>query len=307
MDKPRFISPINVLLMTVLVLFWGSSFVIVKKLELDELLTPISIATFRFLVAGALFALALLYRRGKQINQDRTFQLRNALDLVLLALTGVTFFFIVQYTGIELAGASVSAILVCLLSPVLIAGFSVKLFGEHLSISQILGIGIAGGGALAVIVGGTLNLGSPDTFLTGSLLLLLTPLLWAAYSLLGKRMMQSHDAFALVAGSNILGGLFLVPISMAEGTLGLMLSMSVYAWFGILFLAVTCSFIGYYIWFHVLQQTGAATASSFLFAEPIVTIIFASIFSGENLSITTAIGTALIFLGVYLVAKKRSG
>ena len=44
--------------MVLLIIFWGSSFVVVKQL-LDVGLTPISVATFRFLLAGALFLVAL--------------------------------------------------------------------------------------------------------------------------------------------------------------------------------------------------------------------------------------------------------
>jgi drug/metabolite transporter (DMT)-like permease len=45
------ISRFNALLMLILILFWGSSFVVVK-IALEEGLDPITIATFRFLVFG---------------------------------------------------------------------------------------------------------------------------------------------------------------------------------------------------------------------------------------------------------------
>jgi drug/metabolite transporter (DMT)-like permease len=119
----RAISPLNVVLMLCLITFWGSSFVVVKT-TLEEGLTPIAIATFRFLAAGGLFTVALLM--NKSINSDYTLRVeaRDFPKLVLLALTGVTFFFVAQYTGIQMASASIAAILVCLLSPILISLFS---------------------------------------------------------------------------------------------------------------------------------------------------------------------------------------
>ena len=122
-------SPIrtfHVLLMLALILFWGSSFVVVK-IALKEGLTPIAIATFRFLVAGALFVLSLLYTKMNNRSYRLAIDKSDVPILLLLALTGVTFFFIAQYTGIEMAGASIAAILVTLLSPILITIVSSQL------------------------------------------------------------------------------------------------------------------------------------------------------------------------------------
>ena len=96
------ISSFNIFLMLTLILFWGSSFVVVKTL-LKEGLTPIAIATFRFLVAGGFSLFAVLFEKKR--NKSSIFLVENgdALTLLLLALTGVTFFFTVQYTGIQMA------------------------------------------------------------------------------------------------------------------------------------------------------------------------------------------------------------
>jgi drug/metabolite transporter (DMT)-like permease len=49
--------------MVLLIIFWGSSFVVVKVL-LGDGLSPIAVATFRFLVAGVLFLIALWQKDG---------------------------------------------------------------------------------------------------------------------------------------------------------------------------------------------------------------------------------------------------
>jgi drug/metabolite transporter (DMT)-like permease len=299
------ISPLHAFLMITLILFWGSSFVVVKT-ALKEGLTPIAMATFRFLTAGGLFIAALAVRKALNRNYRLLTELKDAPILMFLSLSGVTFFFMAQYTGIKLAGASVAAILVCLLSPTLITLFSAKIFKEYLSRSQVLGMGIAAAGTFIVIAGGTMADQSGAAFLTGSLILLSTPFLWAAYSLLGKRTVKEYDAFLVVSYVNILGGFCLVPFSLAEGSLCQIVTISLYGWLAILFLASTCSLLGYFIWFYVLGQIGSAAASSFLFAEPLVTAIFAIVFAGEELSPLVPVGGLLIFAGVYAVTKKHT-
>jgi drug/metabolite transporter (DMT)-like permease len=300
----RTISPFNVVLMVCLITFWGSSFVVVKA-TIQEGLTPIAIATLRFIVAGGLFACALGLNKSRNPQYAILVEGKDFPRFLLLGLTGVTFFFVVQYTGIELAGASIAAILVCLLSPILISVFSAWIFKEYLTRRNVIGIVLAAVGTFTVIVGGALNIqGNRADFLVGSSILLLTPLLWAVYTLTGKRVLEKYDPFLVVAYVNILGGLCLIPFSLAEGSFHETFTMNINEWSAILYLAVTCSLVGYFIWFHVMKQVKAAVTSSFMFAEPIITVLFAMIFLKENITMLTVAGGLAVFAGVYLVTRR---
>lgn len=300
--KTTGISRFNAFLMLIVILFWGSSFVVVK-IALQEGLTPIAIATFRFLIAGGLFLIAILIEK-KRRNCKLLVQKKELPMLLFLALTGVTFFFTAQYTGIQMAGASIAAILVCLLSPILIAVLSAIMFKEHLMKKQAFGIGIAALGTFIVVIGGTMSFSGGQEFLLGSLILLSTPVLWAMYSLLGKKMMEKYTPFLVAVYVNVLGGLCLIPFSLAEHSFYQIFTMSLNGWLAILFLAVTCSLLGYFIWLYVMKQAGAAITSSFLFAEPLVTVLFAVISMEERLGVFIPVGAFLIFVGVYLVTRK---
>jgi drug/metabolite transporter (DMT)-like permease len=300
----RAISPINAFLMVCLITFWGSSFVIVKA-TIGEGLTPSAIAAFRFLIAGGLFVATLLLKQGRDQDYTIFVEGRDFPKFLLLGLIGVTLFFTVQYTGIQLAGASIAAILVCLLAPILISVFSARMFKEQLMTLNIVGIGIAAAGTIVVVAGGTLSVqGSGTSFLFGSLILLSTPLMWAAYTLMGKKIMEKYDPFLVVAYVNILGGICLVPFSLAENSFQEAFSMNINEWLAILYLAFTCSLLGYFIWFRVMNQVKAAVTSSFMFAEPLITVVFAAIFVGEPITLFTVVGGLLTFAGVYMVTRK---
>jgi len=299
----KFINHFNSFLMIMLILFWGSSFVVVK-IALKEGLTPIGIATLRFLIAGGLFVIAVLVERKRKENYRLLIKKGDFPVLLFLALTGVTFFFTAQYTGIQMAGASIAAILVCLLSPVLITIFSRVIFKEYLAKRQILGIGIAAVGTYIVVAGGTTNFSENPTFLLGSLILLSTPILWATYSLLGKKITDKYDPFLVATYVNVLGALCLIPFALIENSFHQIVKISFNGWLAILYLAITCSFLGYYIWLYVMKKVGATVTSSFLFAEPLITVLFAIILVEEILSSSIILGGFLIFIGVYLVTKK---
>jgi len=288
--------------MLVLIVFWGSSFVVVK-MTIGNGLTPIAIATYRFLAAGGFFLIVLLSKRSLNSGYRVVVERKDTPVLLVLALTGVTLFFVVQYTGIQMAGPSIAAILVCLLSPILITVLSAHMFKEYLTRKQILGILIAVPGTLSVVSAGIFSIQGSSQLLMGSMILLLTPILWAIYTLLGKKIMEKYDAFLVVAYTNILGGLLLVPFSIAESSFYRILTFGIDEWSAILYLSLTCSLLGYYIWFYVLGKAGAA-ASSFLFAEPLLTLLFAIGFTGETLNPYVLVGGLLIFVGVYFVTRK---
>jgi drug/metabolite transporter (DMT)-like permease len=277
---------------------------VVVKIARGEGLTPIAIATFRFLIAGAFFLVAILIEKKRRKNYTLLVKKKELPILLLLALTGVTFFFTAQYTGIQMAEPSIAAIMVCLLSPILITLFSTIIFKEHLTKKQAFGIGIAALGAFIVIAGGTVSLAGDQKFLLGSLILLFTPVLWATYNLLAKNMIDRYSPFLIAVYVNVLGGLCLVPFSLAEHSFHQIFTMSLNSWLAILFLAVACSLLGYFIWLYVMKQAGPTITSSFLFAEPVITTIFAVTFVGDRLGTFIPVGAFLIFIGVCLVTRK---
>lgn len=297
------VGTLETLLLVALILFWGSSFVVVK-IALAEGLTPVSIATFRFLLAGGLFALTLLLKAVKN-SRDRAIVHRGDLPtLAMLAVSGVTFFYLAQYTGIKMAGASIAAIFACFLSPIFIAVVSTSVLKERISRGQVSGIGFAAAGTLIVVLGGSISMQFNSDFFYGSIILFATPILWAFYTLLGKRAIEKYNPILVLTYVTVLGGLLLLPFSVADGSIRLVLSMSLSSWLAIAYLSVTCTLVGYYIWFYAVEKVGATVTSSFLFAEPLVTVLLAALFVAERITLPIVVGGLLIFAGVYLVTQK---
>jgi drug/metabolite transporter (DMT)-like permease len=299
-NKP--ISLFNAFLMLTLIGLWGSSFVVVK-IALKEGLTPIALATLRFLIAGGLFLIILLLNKTRQPEYTILIERKDAPVVLALALSGITLFFSVQYTGIQFAGAAMASILVCLLSPLLITIITTKILGENLTRKQSVGIVVATFGTLTVVTGGVLDFQTDSNYLLGTLVLLMTPILWTVYTILGRRILSKYSPFLLVANVTVIGGLFLIPISIIEDSISGFLTLSSSGWLAVLFLSTTCSLIGYCIWFRVLRDAGPAVTSSFLFAEPLVTSLMAALLIGERLTASLALGGVLIFFGVFLVTK----
>ena len=186
----------------------------------------------------------------------------------------------------------------------MITVFSTRLFGDHLE--EVAGHRYNCGSdrrPCLVVSADILNLKGNMEFLVGTLILLSTPVMWAIYSLLGQKIMQKYDAFLVVSYVSLLGGLCLLPFSIADKSLLQIVTLNTNQWLGIIYLSFTCSVLGYYIWFYVLKKVGS-TASTFLFAEPLITSIFAVTFVNEVLYPSVIAGGILIFIGVFIVTRK---
>jgi drug/metabolite transporter (DMT)-like permease len=103
----------------------------------------------------------------------------------------------------------------------------------------------------------------------------------------------------------MLGGLLLAPFSLVENSFHLIFTLSLNGWLAVLFLSITCSVLNYYIWFHVISQAGASVTSSFMFAEPLITVLVAVAFGvSDKITAIIPVGGFLIFAGVLLVTRK---
>jgi drug/metabolite transporter (DMT)-like permease len=62
--------------------------------------------------------------------------------------------------------------------------------------------------------------------------------------------------------------------------------------------------LGYFIWFYVIKQSSSVATSSFLFAEPLITVLFAAVLISEEVTPYTVMGGLLIFIGVFLITNR---
>ncbi len=72
-------------------------------------------------------------------------------------------------------------------------------------------------------------------------------------------------------------------------------------WLAIGFLGVFCSGLAYIFWYDALAEIDASQVAAFIYIEPLVTVVAASIVLSEAISLSTMLGGLLILLGVSLV------
>jgi len=278
-------------LLVLISLIWAGSFIAVK-ITVNEI-SPIDLGFLRFLVATPIMIIFLLLRK-----KDVRIPKKELPSLIVLGLTGVAFLYVFQFIGIEYTTASTSSVLISA-NVIFIVILSALFLKESFSFKKTLGVVLSFLGVIVVIFAQSSNekIIFNNQFIVGCLLVLLSAFCWAVYSVVGKKLLDKYDAFAVTTYAFVLGTIFFLPVVFPH-ILNVIQNISFNGWMAILYLALLCSVFGYVAWYYVLSKTEAGKTAVFLSLIPLFTITLA-FFIDEIPTILFLVGAILIIWGIY--------
>lgn len=288
----------NILIAFLLILVslaWAGSFLVVETATKE--MDPVDLGFLRFLVATPLMFLLLVL-----LKKPLSFPKKEIPWLIVLGLTGVTLLYLFQFLGIHYTNAPTASVLINT-NVIFIAILSGLFLHEALSGKRIIGIVLSFIGVFLIMFSdlSTQQITVDNLFLIGGVLMLLSALCWALYSLVGKHLLKRYDEFVVTAYAFGLGTLFYLPFVLLH--IGPVLQQtSLNGWLAVFYLALTCSLFGYLGWYYGLKHIDASKAAVFLNFIPLFTILM-SFFLGTSFSWLFLLGAGFIIYGVYLTQR----
>jgi drug/metabolite transporter (DMT)-like permease len=282
------------------VVFWGISFVATKA-ALREL-SPITLIFSRFAIGTTLLLIILLLRRKFVLPGSQAYP-----SLFVMGLIGIFIHQMLQVHALTLTTAVHTGWLIGLI-PIWSAIFAAIFLREKFGSLKLAGLALGFLGAILVVTHGNHEgsfLALPST--RGDLLILLSTINWAIYTILGRRTIQNVGSLRATTFVMLFGWLLLVPFFAASAGWREFTHLSSSGWGALLFLGVACSGLGYLFWYGALEHLEASRVASFLYIEPVVTLIAAMIVLHEPLILTTLMGGLLVLAGVFLVQRAPAG
>jgi drug/metabolite transporter (DMT)-like permease len=233
---------------------------------------------------------------------------REWLYIIIASFCGITFFFSIQYSAIVLIGPSLPALFVCLLSPVLITVFALIFFKEKLTSVKLIGFVIATIGGFLLVTGGDLRILTPVTpnFL-GYLYALITPLLWAIYTIATKKISKEKSDLITLKYIAYFGTveLFIFVLLNNELLLFIQNLANVIVLMSGLYLGIGCYIIGYFIWQKSQKELKSSKGASFLYIEPFLTLIFSRLLNRtETILVWNLVGGFIVLVAVLIINYK---
>lgn len=279
---------------------WGLSFVAASMVLVT--LTPVLLATIRFIIASFLFSPILI----KNILKGNIPVRKDLQDMAWLGFLSISIYFWLQYTGVQFAGPGVSAIIVVGFIPILTGLASNIILKEHFDKRRILGIGLGFTG-VALITFPNLVLSASNTrFFIGVTCLLGNAVSFSLYSTLSRRLLKKYDEPAIVtAYVTVFGTLALIPMSLTSDWSTLR-DLVLNQWIAVLFLASVCSGLGYFLWNYALSRIDSVQAAVWLYLEPVVAFIGVFILYDSIPSALTITGGVLVLIGAALTSRRRN-
>ncbi len=298
-----------------MVIIWSFSFVVVDIAV--EFIPPLSIAFYRFVIASLSFVILDLYfkfTKRKEKNsynkslENNRFTKNDWVLMILASFTGISIFFLAQYSAIETIGPSLPALFVCLITPVIITILALIFFEEKLNTLKIVGFVIASIGGFLLVTGGNINILAPDSpnFL-GYLFALITPLLWAVYSTATKKISKSNSSITMNKYIAYIGTIELFFFVLVNGELFNFFRnfFNISLFLSALYLGLACYVLGYYIWQNSQKILKSSKVASFLYIEPFLTLIFSLLLQrSEIIVLWNIIGGIIVLIAVLIINYK---
>ena len=290
----------------------------------------------RFKAHAALFTVALIYGVNYTIAKDVMQGYIGPRGFILLRVTGATLLFwlfhafskkekiakkdygllaasglfgvalnqIMFFEGLNLS-TPINASIIMTVSPVLVLVLSAIVFKDKLTPLKIIGIILAGSGALYLIAGNqTVSLLDSNTSL-GNLLVLVNATSYSIYLIIVKPLMQRYNALTVIKWVFLFGWIYTLPFGYQQFMEIPWQTMSNLILAEAAFVVVFTTFIAYLFNIYAMKTVSSTTVSIYIYLQPIFATLSAFVVGSDILTLPQIFSAVLIFTGVYFVSFKK--
>lgn len=275
---------------------WGMTFISTKILLKD--FTPFQILFLRFLLGYILLWLVSPKLLKVNTRKEEGY-------FALAGILGIVLYYFLENLALTLTNASNVGIIVSvapfftvLLAKVVTPAKQVNRWfyiGFLVSLSGIILISLS---SLSVL----------EIHPTGDVLSILAAMIWAAYSLVTKKISSfGYNILLATRRTFFYGLLFMLPILFVTGTPTIALeAFTMTNVLNLVFLGAVASAVCFVTWNYSVSKLGAVQASVYIYAVPAITVVTSALFLGEKFTPVIAAGTVLTTIGLF-VSERSSG
>lgn len=280
-------------------LIWGSTYLAMKFAI--ETIPPFLMSGIRFVIAGGLlvaYCLLVLKMPRPGWQQLKTPAITGFL-LILMGNGGMAW-------AEQTVPSSVAALLVAT-TPLWFAAFGWLFYGDSRPNGKMVGgllLGLVG----TVVLIGPGQLSGHTLDLAGTAAILVATLCWAFGSLYAAHARSTIPPLLSTALQMLLGGLFLLVLSLLRGDLAgfHVESLSEKSLLALAYLIVFGSWIGFTSYAWLIRAVPPSQASTYAFVNPLVAVLLGWLLGGEAITLQMGIAGAFILPGVILILRSKS-
>ena len=279
-------------------IIYGLNHTIAKNV-MPTYITPFGFILLRVLGAAILFWLVSFLIKPEKIEK------KDWPRLIACSFLGMVINMLAFFKGLELSTPVNSSVIITI-SPIIVFIFSAILLKEKIQFLKTIGI-ISGfiGAVILVLYTSKTGINAPNIPL-GNVLFIVNSFAYGLYLVLVKPLIEKYNIITLLKWLFLLAVFLNLPVTFNEFV---SVKWSVLpikdAVLPMLFVVVGTTFCTYLFNAYALRTLSPSTVSSFIYLQPIVGIVYAVSTKSDTLSLVSVTGMILIFIGIYLVTKKK--
>lgn len=269
---------------------WGGLYV-VSKYTLN-IIPPFTLLFIRYILAWG--ALIIICRR----QQEKIFPGEKRGLFLQIGVFGYFLSIAAQFIGTKLSSAHMGAVITTL-SPIFLSLFAIIMLKEKMTIKQAIATLIAMAGVLLILNPGRDSLHSDNGM--GSLILVLSSLLWGYYSALARKASEKFSALQVTTCGIFIAAILSLPFVFIEAhTWNWRDMFSLPVMGSVIYISFISTALAFFCWNKGLSLLPAHQAGLFFFFQPVVGAFLSWLILHEQITGFFFTGGALIMLGVYL-------
>jgi len=278
-------------------LIYGANYTIAKNVLDQDYLQPNGFILLRVISGIVLFNIVHFLIIKERVERK---------DIGLLALCGLFGIAINQLFFFKGLGATspVHASLIMVMTPIIVLSISSIYLKEKISAKKIIGILIGMLGAMLLILKGGAGKDSMSSML-GDIYILINATSYALYLVLVKNLMKKYHPFTVMKWIFSFGLIVVIPFGASDliGVDWLVFPKEI--WMAIAYVLLFTTFLAYLLNAFALSIVNPTTASAYIYLQPLIASSIAILWYNDQLSLIKVVCGMMIFLGVYLISKKK--
>ena len=261
---------------------------------------PIGLSFWRWVVA-AIIILPFTWRGILEHALLIKFNLKLyfLLAVFLVIFGNTTIYLALNYT------TAINASIVAMAEPVVTILLTWLFFRETIAKSQAIGVIIAAGGVLIIILRGNLLALADIEFNAGDLWMLASVSGFASYAAFLRKSPKEIPPLILINIIAVLGVFFLLPFYIWETTTVMPMKFNLATVISVLWVAIIVAATAFFLWNVGIREVGANKASAFIYLRSLFATVLAIVVLGETLKAYHFPAFILIIAGVYIVSKAK--
>lgn len=282
---------------------FAASFIYGVNHTIAKGLMPVVIQPYGFIllrVSGAaivFWLLSLFYENEKIARKDW-------LRMIACAFFGMVLNMTMFFKGLSLS-TPINSSVVITIAPVLLLLMSAIFLKERITLLKALGIGLGLAGALALILFGVKTQANAPNIPLGNMLFLINAASYSVYLIIVKPLTAAYSSITLMKFFFLFAVIMNIPIGIQEFMQVDWTQLSFDVIWKLIFVVIGTTVLTYLFNIYALKQLSPSVLGVFMYIQPLIATVFAIISGSDTLTTLRIMAASLIFLGVYLVTRKK--